>query len=502
MGVPGEAVPAGSSVRTGTVVRLLRERIVDRHNKSLTQEALYKRCSEIEGPAPDPSKPRTGVSFYATSPSEQRRAISRLENDRRSPTPHEREILEKVLGVPSGFLSQTYLTPTNVFEAANERRPATSNFVVARVQTASSLATHARTRDRVDLAGIRTLREPHAATRCWEPIYKQFSNALERHDRSHTRVVCLQGKVGVGKTQIIAEWWRSRGRLEFTEHVFSRDVSRSSGDRIVRSLTQHFTGVEQETIDVAVVAAINATANPLLILDGLVADGSSITMSEDERAGVGEGFSVRRVRRILQDLTEHGARVSILVSIQTDWPTRNILNLERDLDGHSSYEIVSIDPLDEVAGAELFGRLGVEGVLDEDLRTASCALLGMPISIVAAANFLRDADNDQREEFFARLTSMPAGADAFKSCFDRYLSGLNRIVQEPEAHPHAFLRLLALMPGPTPPATIERLLSAGIVKRLRRATLDSFRNRSLAFVTELSDGSFELHSQARALLKS
>src|SRR5262249_19730070 len=158
----------------------------------------------------------------------------------------------------------------------------------------------------------------------------------------HTRVLCLQGKVGVGKTQVIAEWWRKRGSLEFVKNVFSRDVSRTAGDQVVRRLTEHFTNVEQETIDGAVVAAINGAEKPLIALDGLVADGSGLDKGEGRHVADGERLTVDRVRRMLQDLMQHGARASILVSIQTDRPNRDILSLESDLDGHSSYEIVQV----------------------------------------------------------------------------------------------------------------------------------------------------------------
>ena len=241
MGGSGERGLKGSHLSTGVVLRLLRKRIVNQHGKSLTKEGLYRRCKEIEGPAPDRSKPRTRVSFSATNTTEQCRTIRGFEKDTRVPTPHEQQILERALDVLHGFIAQAYETTESVLEAANASpiAPATSNVILARTQAPPSAATQVTTRDPVDLSGVRTLRDPYTVTSCWEPIYNRISSGLDSHSRSHTRVVCLQGRVGVGKTQVIAEWWRTRGNLEFSDSVFSRDVSRTAGGRIVR--TSHST---------------------------------------------------------------------------------------------------------------------------------------------------------------------------------------------------------------------------------------------------------------------
>jgi TIR domain/NACHT domain len=352
------------------------------------------------------------------------------------------------------------------------------------------------------LSGIRMLEPNYELTPGRRSLLRKLQNQLRPSQSQPLRIVTLQGQAGVGKSQTIAEWWTAHGDRAFKGNVFTLNCERKPGDQIVNALTAHFLHGQPGPIEKAV-EAINAAVRPLIILDGLVKDLPQIPGSESQLLAPTDADSVAlsSVRALLSELSRRAVSASVLLAIQTDRPDSDALRISSQLHAGVCFTIIPITPLSEEDGAHMLRRLGVRELSITDLKRISRQLMGLPISLQAAAAYLVDANLLEQEVFITQLTLDGAQSQSFADFFARYLTLLYRGRVEGEAHPHAFLRLLALMPGPVPKVLIETLLGHGRITRLQTATLESLLRHRLAFVADLGER-LDLHPLARKLLRN
>jgi tetratricopeptide (TPR) repeat protein len=363
-----------------------------------------------------------------------------------------------------------------------------------------SIPAGAKTTTRSDLRHIRLITAEYEVPPDRVAVLEAIDHHLVPTDFERLRIVSLQGPCGIGKTQAVAEWWTCFGRKKPWGSVFTYDCSRSPGDRIIRALNAHFLGNDIEEIQGALIDAIDRAGHSLIILDGLARYAPFIRTIGHSAPTDADNIALERVRELIRALADAQTRASILVIIQTEHPDKETLYISQQLHAGVSYATLTVPPLSDGDGAFLMSQLGVEGVATEDLRRISRALMGLPLSIVAAAQHLCEVDPTAREEFVIRLSARSRGFEDFREFFERYIELLSLHNQNPEAHPYAFLRLLALMPGPVAKTRIRNLLARGEIRRLRRATLETFQRSPVAFVNDLGEY-LDIHIFVRYLLR-
>ena len=132
----------------------------------------------------------------------------------------------------------------------------------------------------LDLGGLRVLSR-HGSVASRAHLAVDIHAALVIPQKS-LRIVAVQGEQGIGKSQLIAEWWHNHGRKHFNKNVIALDCSRRGGDKIVEALNRHFLNLASEQLTEALSAQINTRERVAIILDGLSHDESAPTLTSSD----------------------------------------------------------------------------------------------------------------------------------------------------------------------------------------------------------------------------
>lgn len=491
----------------GDVIWAGRMSIKDRRtDKPPNQADFYALCRAAENPR---LGGRAGVLFGKTTAGS-RRWMGQVENGTQAIAPGHARIFEQVCQWPEGILD----VPLPNYEAfwvvlggwgATEPQNAPSPRTLPRAERAVGGGLPV-----VHLGGIDTQAPRKAPVASRAKLAQDIDTAL-RPDKVETlRVAVVQGEQGVGKSQLIAEWWNGRGKSRFNQTTFTLDCARLGGDQIVTALNDFFLSKPTAELTHDLAARLNELPRLLIVLDGLShEDGDPllrregplaldfdddggrlpVTYADQARqaalvpAGRADQAAFSRVREIVLFLAEAGVRASILLGVQAAEITLDALDLSRRLHASAHVEIIAVRRLLPDEGAQLLRALGVPKLSKADLRAMSERLQGLPISLAAAAHFLRVADETRAEAFLADI----ADGGRFKffgEFFGHYLDALNAGDFDPQAHPHAYLRLLALMPGSVPKSRIDTLLQAGKIGRLQKGDTATFQRMRIAFIVD------------------
>ena len=431
------------------ILRELRSRLRDDvTGRQVSQAKLYRLCQQEEGPPPDRSKPRTGVGFPAIHEDVRREKISEFETGK-EPTPGQKRVMERVFHLPPGFLDRAFGSAEQFFTELQDTNDATFPGPVISYYSPTDAAlreskTVFQSRRRADkhLAGIRVLDENYQITPGHRPLLRRIQNLLKPAAvEENLRVVVLQGQAGVGKSQIIAEWWKRYGRATFHDHVFTLNCERKPGDQILRALSSHFLGGEPGRIEAAV-QGIREASSPLIVLDGLVNEPPAVQGSPQSvliAPTDADSVALSSVSALLVAMAEYGTAASVLLAVQTDRPDADALRILGKLHAGVQFLAVRVEPLNDDDGAFMLRHLGVREVADDDLRRISRNLMGLPISIEAAASYLVNTNPEDKEEFILQMNDLRCTRFAsFERFFLEYISLLYRGPHDPEAHPHAF----------------------------------------------------------------
>jgi hypothetical protein len=517
-----------------------------RSHGHVSQAAFFEVCRNIERPV---QNKRAHVCFAATKPDSQRVFIIDVEKGRQRLTPEQKRIIEKVCGWPSGVLDAKFKdkeefgalcvqsasppaletetwrpeeeaeTPqaptrrettlpssldieqlilrTNVSEQRSSRAAGSLAESPTTAESKPAPSQSPRKRRNIDLRGLRILTTHYEPLASRAHIAVDIQEALRPSSRQHMRIAVVCGEPGIGKSQLIAEWWRDHGRKRFNHCTFTLDCARLGGDKILESLSAFFLETPVSELTVGLTERINERRDALVVLDGLSEEDADPALAAGPEGSVPlrhgpdvlaasgrtDRTALRRVKEILTFLALYEARISILLGIQTAEGTDDPLKIEQHLDASSGLTLFRVQRLLPDEGAKMLQSLRVRGLPFADLESLSSRLKGLPISLTAAAHYLRSVGSTQAEQFLLEMGHRGRDFSFFEEFFGHYLDYLNETKFDDNAHPQAYLRLLALMPGPVSKSLIDELLSSGKIRRLERASTAKFERMRIDFVT-------------------
>lgn len=427
----------------------------------LSQQALYKRCQDVEvhlrGSAP-PLFPECNERVAD-------RKIRAFEKGNVRPTPHHLRILERALGMGEG-----------TFEPQPSDGPPTDN---AR-----------RTRE-PNLSGFRSIPRNDVITDETRRVMHCIDQALEiRVDDPSVRVACIAAPPGYGKSFIIAQWWYSKGVKTNYDGVLALDCAKMPGDQIIREIGSYFCGREIEALDDGLIEAIRSTGLSLFIFDGLSTErpkGANLPTTSDTE-------TLRTLKELVGLLVRRRVPCRVLLGIQTPYASKPALTTSQIFVNADvvTEEVRRLSPAD---GAQMFKALNVDGVSEADLRRLSAQLSGLPLAIEAVARLLvetRQSGDMGKLERLVALGEHDAFGDQIPESFFARIMRDADLYANPDSHPEAFIRLLALFPGQISRRIIEMLLEKEKISRLNRASIERFSGDRIPFVTEVNN-SFSLH---------
>jgi hypothetical protein len=516
------------SLLIGKVIQLLRDSLLEPDNgRKMSQADLYARCRKLEqaeiaqelrasfdeseahpedyGPETErklEAPKRKGVSFPATTQGPQAALIRDFERGTKPLGSLHRRLIERALGLPNDFLDQKFADESALHSAicalAPARRadaPIVDPAIVASIAKQTPAAAVARRSPNLspDVSSLPGAFRSDRIIPGRLHYLDSMTSALQPTLPSTSRVLVLQGPPGVGKSYILSQWWSLHGKSIFSS-ALAIDCSRLTGDRVVRMISSYFLGNSQEAIDGTLINQINSRAASIFIFDGAIAATEPAASADDKD-------NLKRIRDIISDLIARGANASFVLSIQSMRDAADAASLRGRLSAGINYEVISLPPLSESDGEMFFKSLGVKVVPGDDLRNLSRALGGLPISIVAAAHHLNSLDPLSRENFVTRISTDASQIETFVDFFNRYMGLLKKRDFGNAPHPHAILRLLAMMPGATPKRWLDELLSLNTIKRLYGFLTDDLSRNPVPFVLDFDDR-VDVHAFVRSMLRS
>jgi hypothetical protein len=192
-------------------------------------------------------------------------------------------------------------------------------------------------------------------------------------------------------------------------------------------------------------------------------------------------------------------RASILLGIHST-SEHSMQQIGGRLSASTRFTVLQVKRLTPGEGAQMMRALGVDDLAASDLEDLSNRLGGLPISLAAAAHYLRSADADQAEAFLIEIHSRGRDFRFFEVFFKPFLDALNRGGFDQRAHPRAYLRLLALMPGPVSKLWLDDLMQHGRIRRLEDGSTRAFERMQKDFVADLGER-IDINPMMRGLLR-
>lgn len=513
------AAETARNILIGKIVKA--GRLECRPDKPYNQEEFYRACRKLESPEPGTRK---GVAFPSNdkSGSTQRRFFVHVETGKKKLKPAQKRLIEQVCKWPPEALDGRFTTEEEFVELCNNLQgsahlPPPKPSVRPKTFADPSLPEDGEA-DQLGprrlggkpnlLAGIKSMRLRRNRLPTRAELAKDIQEALVPRGQETLLIVALQGEAGIGKTELIAEWWRDYGKTHFSRNTFSLDCSRLAGDQILPHLSSYFLSSRISVPTTELVDSINALDGALIVLDGLSDEDEFGLDNKWTRAtsGRADRISLRSVRELIDFLAINGARTSILLGIQASPKSDDFLRSNNQLTAAANVVTIRVPRLPPEEGVKLARQLigtdsaSLEKLSDADLRYISEKLEGLPISIAAACHHLRHATDGDVEKFLTSLGAMGRNFQYFENFFRPYLSALNTAPFNPKAHPEAYLRLLALMPGSVTKQRIDDLLSKKRIVRLEEASTHLFSSMRIAFISERGSN-IDINPMVRGLLR-
>lgn len=323
------------------------------------------------------------------------------------------------------------------------------------------------------------------------------------------RLLAVEGEALVGKSSLIWQWWARFGAATFTGTALVADCAALPGDQIERLLTDYlFASPQENPSPDLLVEVLNAHDAPLIVLDGLSTRRGLTLEPPPERAGAvaqiaslgrvqptgADSETAARIRQLIASLAKRGVRASILLGVQS--PAEDGLQLRSLLPASTTYRTIRVAPLGEEEAAHyLKGKLPDLSDLDRVRLARTCG--GLPCLLDLAAENVASAPRLQKDLAIFHLRDADPNSE---NAVNAYLGLLESQSPEAEDHPLAFLRLLALMPGPTPVQTLEQLIAQANIRRLTKGAVERFVSQRLPFVSDLGDR-VDVHPSVRSLIR-
>lgn len=502
----------------GKFIRDARERLIDsRTGGGVAQAPFYEMCQNKEreianssGTVVSSKRVRRGVSFPSHNEDNQRKFISNLEHGKSRLAAGQLRIIELVFGWPIHLLDNKFDSEIEYLNYLTLPSPHEITKDHEEVATAKP-----KPKRRLDLEGIRLLTSNNKILPSRLTQAAAIQSSLVPDPTHALNIFILSGEAGIGKSQLISEWWKSKGEMFFKQDVFTLDCSLLGGDAILARLSERFVGHAVGGSYEKIARALRRRMNALIVLDGLSneigdplawrsTDGKSVSPREGNdfvpTAGLADRTALIAVREMIAALGAHGARASILLGVQSETGNAVIFGMDQRLNASVRINAAFIQRLEPQEGAQLIRDQGVDILSERDLRHLSARLQGLPISLVAAAHYLRNADIQHVEAFLTELEDRDGDYRFFEEFFGKYLEALARGRFDARAHPLAYLRLLALMSGPVQADRLDDLMATGRIKRLEEGSTAKFERMGLPFVTSRKQ-LIDINPMFRSLLR-
>jgi hypothetical protein len=415
-------------------------------------------------------------------------AADRVEHiEHLGPARGEHEVLSVALRLPRNFLSQEYANPEAALRAAQRSESAPAH----RPKPMGFL--------RIDPDEL----NPDYRDRAFQ-AFDEFVRFVHEGNRS---LLFVEGRKGVGKTFLLSQWFWSVAEPNFAPAV-SIDCASISLDQILPLVWQHISAA--------------GTAEPrLLVLDGLRVEreAGAVTLLLPERhAGIAE--LVRIINRLWQDLANvqkdpsHDKRgpVGVIVVLENNGNPFKRRELARDLSVDATCTLLRVTPLGTEISAAFLKNRGLTKVSHEDRLRLAWRCQGLPGALAAIADEVDPMGPLERERYLTAMRAAPEASEpdsAFLEVFIDWLArhGEGEIDQSGDspnpvrAHPHALLRLLAILLRPVSLSEIEEILGDVTIPRVSGRDIQDLVRGKYPYVRIVDDDLYELHPRAAEHLR-
>jgi tetratricopeptide (TPR) repeat protein len=496
---PGQIAGSEGPVSPGRAVQIVRTQLyIDTHNRlGLTQSALYQLCTAVEDQLLVPGNKRR--SFKPVRGDRNKKKIGKIENRTNKQDDFKLGIIARAFGLPEDFF-RTPFESEEALKAAfaaktrslgEDRRPPAP-------QPPLSSANPRRPVGFPNISAVDPL--PESRRRAAQDLADEvLSTANVR-----SRLVLLQGRTGVGKTFFVAHWFRDYGRRVFGSNALRIDCATISLDQVLPAIEQHFIS-SRDSSNMNVADALAANSENLIVLDGLRFE----HFKEGPRlSGITPGRRPRLVElaQLISKFVNPTSNTTAIVCVENNSnPIADSLFVRTLADG---VEVTTrwIEALSDEEGANFLAMLGATQEDDRRLRTISSRLHGLPMALVAAAFDLSRLPAEARETYLESVSAASVSDidEDFARFFRNHLDRMVHPVSDGESadpHPLAFLRLLALMPGPVPRSHLAEILDGKRLKRLKNLSIESAMKAEVSFTTA-DDDQINLHAFVRNILRA
>lgn len=333
---------------------------------------------------------------------------------------------------------------------------------------------------------------------------ERLDAALVGEGKGHTPCLAVvTGPLGSGKGAVVLDWYWERGK-----HIFGADAIRVKCDHnshlaTLPELNAHFGGTSGSE---GLVEALRSTRNKLIVFDNLRLN--LFMSSENQKELQSLTHNLRDLVQFALNLIETTEGLSVILLIERELNILEDIDFSKYLSTTVGYHQIFFGHLSDDEGAEYLSLLLSRPLEIEYRKAISRKLFGVPTSLIHAARALNRVSSDEVRSYASTTLFDPERFSwevednltdrVFSSYCDRYEDKDKRAV---DPHPRALLRLLALMPGPTPKHLLNSILVAGHVRRLTKLRkIDQALDTGIPFVRS-DKGLVDLHPAARALLR-
>lgn len=444
-----------------------------------SQAEAYYLCAKVEKSLPDDLSRRR---FENVSDVDEGKYAARkfrtLEQAKRGPIAYDYEIAARAFGLPEKFFAEEFAGERDVTAACIK-------WLKLRSEWASI-----KPRNFPEVYGSDFV--PPSRIQAFERLTAMAS----RQEGGPGKVILVEGASTVGKSYLLSAWAHRHLAAGGIESL-RIDCSALSIDQIMPEIDTIITGFNSPSV---------------VVLDGL-----RIDMFREGPPLVGRSHarrpSINDLLSCAADIISGWTVKVVVVAMENNAGSSADRDFSTRLRNGLSFHHLRVEPLSRAESMEFLkltsrrDRLPPEWIYEE----LSDLLQGMPMALMAANEEIRHLNDVDLERYVSSLSSADADRHATGSLshFHAFISSFLQRLQENtqgetdstlnSAHPHAFLRLLALMPSPKPRGHLEELISSGKIKRLTgHLDIASFA-RSVPFVREI-DGAFDLHALVRAVL--
>ena len=471
----------GKQLPVGEVIRFVRENLfVDDDGRKLSQASLYRRCQEQQ--ASDKGGVGRRRFGEVSDDGYARKKIRDIEaSDNTNITPYELSVIARAMKLPPHFFLTGYVS----FEALEESFAA---------QTAEPLA----------LDGFPRIHKTDFIPRSRRRLAQTIAQKLAT-TRTKLVVIVVEGPTSVGKSFFLGHLYETVLKTNF-ENLRYLNCGKLTIDQILPQLRQlSFDFAESRDS----VGRLSQVRHDIVVLDGLRYD----QFREGPKTpGVAAGR-----RPSISDL------MAIISQIQRrSVPTDVLLVLENNNDSIGDHRFVEplapgvlfhrdvIPALNKKEAVEFLRMSGAADLPEQLAEQIVEYFYGMPMALRTVAEEIKQLTSIQIERYVDGLRN---GSETGESAVTRsgnfileYLNrleeGVSEVADENDptfVHPHAFLRLLSVMPGPISKAHLGDIVRELSIRRIGRFADLQSTVRGLPFVVE-TDTTYDLHGLVRGFL--